>query len=80
MAAKLKQEIKTFILTDLLSGKGGDLEDDDNLLLTGQLDSLGVIRLVGHFEKRLGKKIPPESITVENFRTVSDIARFLESL
>ena len=69
----------TFIDEELLLGQYDEpLESETNLLLTGLVDSLGIMRLVLHIEEALGIDVPPEDIILENFLTVADMARYLE--
>ncbi|MEM7125429.1 MAG: acyl carrier protein [Chloroflexota bacterium] len=69
-----------FIMEELLYGQSDEpVEPDTNLLLTGLVDSLGIMRLTLHVEETLGFQVPPEDITIENFLTVSDMTRYLEA-
>lgn len=54
------------------------LTEDDDLLMSGRVDSLGVMRLVAFIEEECGVMIPPEDVTLENFRSVRLIAAYLE--
>ncbi len=68
-----------FIDEEILYGQYDEpLEPDTNLLLTGLVDSLGIMRLVLHIEEELGISVPPEDIVIENFLTVADMTRYLE--
>ena len=71
----MKDPIRTFIVENLLSGK--DVADDDDLLLSGLLDSMSVMRLVLHLETALGVKVPPEDVVIENFTSIETIAAYL---
>ena len=66
----------TFITAD----KNMDqLTAKDNLLLSGLIDSLGVMQLVAHLQEDNGVKIEPREITLKNFKTVNAILSFLET-
>ena len=54
------------------------LTDDDDLLTTGLIDSLGIMRLVAFIEETFEKKIPYEDITIENFRSIRTIVNYLQ--
>ena len=70
-----------YISRELLDDQGsGALEADDDLLGSGLLDSLGVMRLVQHIEESRGLTVPPVDVTIENFMTVARIVAYLESL
>ena len=70
--------IKRYLMEELL-GDHTNLGVDDNLLLGGLVDSLGVMRLVGFIEERFGIHVPPEDVTIEHFRSVRVIAEYVES-
>jgi acyl carrier protein len=55
------------------------LEVDDDLLGSGILDSLGVIRLISFIETEFNFDIKPEEMVIENFMTVSHVLEFLET-
>jgi hypothetical protein len=72
--------LKTFIETELLSGAGGvPLGYGEDLLLSGLVNSLGVMRLVSFTQERFGVQIPPEDVVIEHFQTIDAIARYLEA-
>jgi len=53
------------------------IEADTDLLLTGLVDSLGVILIVDWLEEQLDLEIDPADVTLENFRRVSDMVTYL---
>ncbi len=69
--------IRKLIETQLLNGRAIELDED--LLLSGLLDSLGVMALVGHLEALCGDPIPHQDIILENFQTVAAIATYLNN-
>ncbi|MEL6961223.1 MAG: acyl carrier protein [Pseudomonadota bacterium] len=71
----MKDHIRTFIVDQLLSGKS--ISDDDDLLLSGLLDSMNVMRLVMHLETAFSVKVPPQDVVIENFTSVDTIAAYL---
>lgn len=69
-----------YVSQELLDGpNGANLQADDNLLTSGLIDSLGIIRLVNFIEDSFGVEVRPEDITIENFRTINVIANYLET-
>lgn len=70
-------EIRTYILTEILGEPDGTLADDEDLLLSETLDSLSVTRLVQHIEERTGITVPPEDVTLDNFATLTAIAGYV---
>jgi acyl carrier protein len=69
-----------YIQDNLLTGKVEiELSPEDDLLGSGLLDSMGVMRLVAFVEETFNIKIPPEDIVIENFMDVKAITNYVES-
>ena len=75
----MKEILKQFITQELLANEGLTLHDEDNLLLDGMIDSLGILRLVAFVEQTFQIQIPYEDITIENFNTVNSLATYLQT-
>ncbi len=84
-AAPERQDIENalidFISTELVGGRRGDqdskLNSDDDLLTSGLVDSLGVMRLVRFIEERFDMAVPPADLTIENFLDVATITTYI---
>ena len=71
--------IINYIQENLLGGKDAiELSPEDDLLGSGLLDSMGVMRLVGFVEETFNIKIPPEDIVIENFMDVQAITNYVK--
>lgn len=55
------------------------LESNEDLLGSGILDSLGMMRLIAFIEEEFSCKILPEEMIIENFMTVEHISEFLKT-
>ncbi len=55
------------------------VDGDIDLLLTGLVDSLGVIRITHWMEETTGVVVDPGDVTLENFQTVDKMAAYLDS-
>lgn len=76
----ITETLVRYVSQELLNGSVGvNLQADDNLLTTGLIDSLGIIRLVNFIEDAFNVEVRPEDITIENFRTINVIAAYLET-
>lgn len=51
---------------------------ETDLLLTGLVDSLGVVQIVAWMEDRLGIEIEPVDVVLENFQTVDRMLAFVK--
>ena len=76
----MTERITTYITRELLSRREGEpsVEEEQDLLGSGLLDSLGVMSLVYFLETEFGIDIPPEDVTIEHFNSVRTIAAYLE--
>jgi acyl carrier protein len=77
---KVEDDLRDFILTELyFAGSASELTDDLHLIDSGIIDSMGILELVTHLEKRYGIEIPDEEMVVENFDSIEHIAALVES-
>lgn len=74
----LKRELIRFIVDELMDGEDDfDIATVENLLLTGVIDSLGILRLVSHIEQIQGRPLPAEDVTLENFRSIESMVDYV---
>jgi acyl carrier protein len=79
MMMDYKQLLKDFIVTELLDGgASGPLADDQDLLISGLVDSLGVVRMIAFIEQTMAVSVPVEDVTLENFQTIEKIASYIQ--
>ena len=71
----MKPVVRSYIVNELLSGRA--VRDDEELLVSGLVDSIGVMRLVAYLERQCAMKIPPQDVTIEHFATVDAITAYL---
>ena len=69
--------IRHFIQHDLLNDPSRTIAPDQDLLLSGLLDSLNVVRLAIHLETVCSITIPPEDVVLEHFGTLEQIAAYV---
>ena len=75
-----QQRILDFVAGELVGGEQGALGAGDDLLGSGRIDSLGVMRLVDFLEREFEVAIPPADVTIDHFMTVERIDAYLTSL
>lgn len=63
----------------LLKKDMGDIGDDDPLLDSGIVDSMGIVQLVGFLESQFGIEVEDEEILPENFETMTSITTFVNT-
>ena len=69
-----RERIREFILSDLVTdGKDETIQDDDSLIASGVIDSMGIINLLGFVEEKFSIEISSDELLPENFETLSTI-------
>jgi len=73
-------ELLEYISNELLSSQKPDgISEETDLLGGNLLDSMAIIKLISHIEKKFSIKIPAEDMVLENFMTVQAIGTYLQS-
>ena len=54
------------------------LSAEDDLLNSGLIDSLGIMRLIAFVENKFEIKVPPQDMMIENFMSVEAISSYIE--
>jgi acyl carrier protein len=73
-------DIKQFIIEEFLPDSDASrLDDDLDLIQSGIVDSLGVLKIVAAIENELGVSIEPELLDAENYRTTAAIGSLIRS-
>lgn len=73
----MENMIINFVSRDLLGKDGAVVTADDEIVLDGTVDSLGVTRLVAFIEKEFSVTVPPQDVTIENFRSIATMAQYV---
>lgn len=65
-------------IRDEVCAPGIDLALDTDLLLTGAVDSLGVIRITHWLEDETGITVDPGDVTLDNFQTIDRMLVYVD--
>lgn len=75
---ELRDQIRKYIVENFLFGDEGPLKSDDQSLLdSGIIDSVGVMELVSYLEGDHGLQIQDEDLMPENLDSIADLAAFI---
>lgn len=75
----MRQVLIDYIEQQLLSGRNGTKVDpSDDLMGSGLIDSMGMMRFIRFIEDHFEISVPPEDLVIENFMTVADIDNYLK--
>ncbi len=73
------QTIINFIKEELHSGQSElEIAPTDDLLGSGLVESMGMMRLIQFVEEKYKFKVAPQDMTIENFMTVEAITNYIE--
>jgi len=76
--SEISDRIRDFIATELMFEDTPATLSDDTPLLSGVIDSLGLMQLISFIEEEFDVAIDDAEVTATNFRTVGDIQRLIE--
>jgi acyl carrier protein len=74
----VKDELIRYLTEEILTlDEGETISADDELLMSGKVDSINVMRLVAFVEYTFGVEVPAEDVTLETFQSVTAIAAYV---
>jgi acyl carrier protein len=76
MAEDVRGRIRDFITSRVGPRR---LDDRDDIFALGYVNSLFAMQLAVFVEKELGGPLEPADLRIENFRSIEDMARLVES-
>ncbi len=71
--------LRKFINTDLLYREDQWIDTTVNLIESGVIDSMALLRLTSFLEEHYGIEIPDEDIVADNFRSLGSMEAFVAS-
>lgn len=74
-----EDKLRMFLVDELQCGRGDELTTDFPLLDEQVIDSMGIFQVVTFVEGAFGVQVRDEELVAENFATIGDIARLVES-
>lgn len=78
MQTNVKDEVRKYIVQNLLGGDARDFTDQTDLQKSAILDSFATLELVNFLEATFGVNLGAGQIQPGSFRTVDSIARTIE--
>ena len=76
----METDIIHYIQTEIHPGADLPLAPADDLLTTGTLGSMDMMRVIQHLETTYAVKVEPAEMTIDNFMTVSAMADMVRRL
>lgn len=75
----MKDQIRTFILNEMIRDPNYPLQDDEALITGGLIDSFSLVELALFIEKSTGVHLDDFELTAENMDTLGSIVSFVEA-
>ncbi len=76
---ELKESIRNYIQTELVnSQEHSTISDSDQLIESGIIDSLGIMKLIGFLEDNLSVQVDDMELVPENFSSIDAITSLVE--
>ena len=73
-------DLKQYITEEFIPDRNNDhLADDLDLIASGVIDSLGVLKLVAFIENTYDITLEPEEIDPENLKSIDAVSKLVES-
>lgn len=73
-----RDELLDFVNAEISLDPDQEAVGSTDLLLTGLVDSLGVVQIVGWIEDHLGLSIDPADVVLDNFQSVDQMVAYVE--
>jgi acyl carrier protein len=71
--------LRDYVANELMTEKPSEpIGENDNLLSSGALDSMGLLQLVAFIEDKFGVTISSDEFHPDNFQSLSAIANLIE--
>jgi acyl carrier protein len=77
MALDYKNSLMKYILDEFVRKRGGNIKEDEDLLSSGLIDSLGILEMISFIEEEFAIQIPSEDVVYENFHSIEAMSRYL---
>ena len=77
MQIQFAEDVRAFVVSTFLFGKGDELRDNDSFLEQGIIDSTGVLELISWVEERYGIEVGDSELLPDNFDSIEKVAAYL---
>jgi len=73
-----KAMLVNYIQNEILHGRKVNLEENEDLLSAGILDSLSILTLVTFIEESFGIQVQDEDVVYDNFKSINAMAEYVQ--
>lgn len=72
-----KAILSDYIKNEIMRNRNAQLDENEDLLGAGILDSLGILKLVAYIEDTFGIEVPDAEVVYENFHSLNAMVNYL---
>lgn len=73
-----KAMITEYIKKEIVRNDKATISEDEDLLSSGVLDSLGILQLVAYIQDTFGIEVPDKDVVYENFHSIKSLDEYLK--
>jgi acyl carrier protein len=73
-----KTILADYIKSEIMRDPSANLNEGEDLINAGILDSLSILQLVGFIEERFGIQVADEDVVYDNFMSVNALEEYLQ--
>lgn len=73
----IQERVKQFIVENFYVSEPSELKEDTSLIVSGYVDSTGMLEVIGFLESEYGIRISDQESTPENLESIGRIASFI---
>lgn len=74
----MREQLVAFVNEEVSLDPSTEIVGDTDLLLTGLVDSVGLIEIVGWLEDEIGIDVDPIDVVLANFQTIDKMVALVE--
>lgn len=77
--AAIKSDVTSYVIRDIVTSQGVVISDDTDLLKSGILDSLSLMKLVVFVEEQFGIEVGEAELIPKNFVSINAISQYVST-
>jgi len=72
-----KTILMDYVKNEIMRNRNAKLNENEDLLSAGILDSLAILQLVAYIDETFGIQVPDEDVVYDNFKSISSLVSYL---
>lgn len=72
-----KTILTDYVKNEIMRNRNAKLNENEDLLSAGILDSLAILQLVAYIDETFGVQVPDEDVVYDNFKSINSLVGYL---